>query len=71
VLSSASVSALFSKQPSQVKLSTMSALCTALQCTPNDLLDCDTAAHPGADAGRVPGTGESGPRGRYPPTTRF
>jgi putative transcriptional regulator len=41
-LSSASVSALFTKQPSQVKLSTLIALCTALECTPNDLFDIDT-----------------------------
>ncbi|MGH3672243.1 MAG: helix-turn-helix domain-containing protein, partial [Pseudonocardiaceae bacterium] len=32
-LSSASVSALFTKQPSQIKLSTLIALCTALNCT--------------------------------------
>jgi putative transcriptional regulator len=42
-LSSASVSALFSKEPAQVKLSTLAALCTALDCTPNDLFDVDTA----------------------------
>ena len=43
-LSSASVSALFTKQPNQIKLSTLIALCTALQCTPNDLFDVDTTA---------------------------
>jgi len=42
-LSSASVSALFSKEPAQVKLSTLAASCTALECTPNDLFDVDTA----------------------------
>lgn len=42
-LSSASVSALFSKEPAQVKLSTLAALCTALDCTPNDLIEVDTA----------------------------
>ena len=42
-LSSASVSALFTKQPSQLKLSTLIALCTALDCTPNDLFDVDTS----------------------------
>lgn len=42
-LSAASVSALFTKQPSQVKLTTLAALCTALECTPNDLLEVDTA----------------------------
>lgn len=41
-LSAASVSALFSKQPSQVKLETLMALCTALDCTPNDLIEVDT-----------------------------
>ncbi|MFE9999804.1 helix-turn-helix domain-containing protein [Streptomyces avermitilis] len=33
-MSSASVSALFSQEPSQVKMSTLIALCTALDCTP-------------------------------------
>jgi DNA-binding Xre family transcriptional regulator len=41
-LSAASVSALLTKQPSQLKLETLAALCTALECTPNDLLDIDT-----------------------------
>ena len=41
-LSSASVSALFTKTPSQVKLSTLAAICTALECTPNDLFEVDT-----------------------------
>src|SRR6478609_3977578 len=41
-LSSASVSALLTKEPNQVKMSTLVALCTALQCTPNDLFDVDT-----------------------------
>jgi putative transcriptional regulator len=41
-LSAASVSALLTKEPSQIKLSTLIALCTALQCTPNDLLEVDT-----------------------------
>lgn len=41
-LSSASVSALFTKQPAQVKLETLAALCTALECTPNDLIEVDT-----------------------------
>jgi putative transcriptional regulator len=41
-LSAASVSALFSKEPSQVKLGTLLPLCTALQCTPNDLFEIDT-----------------------------
>lgn len=37
-LSAASVSALMTKQPSQIRLSTLAALCAALDCTPNDLL---------------------------------
>ncbi|MFG3227363.1 helix-turn-helix domain-containing protein [Kitasatospora sp. NPDC048194] len=41
-MSSASVSALFTKEPSQVKMSTLAALCTALECTPNDLIEVDT-----------------------------
>ena len=41
-ISAASVSALMTKQPSQLKLSTLVALCTALGCTPNDLLEVDT-----------------------------
>lgn len=41
-LSSASVSALFTKQPSQIKLSTLIGLCTALECTPDDLFEIDT-----------------------------
>ena len=43
-LSSASVSALFTERPSQIKLTTLIALCTARDCTPNDLLrGIDTA----------------------------
>lgn len=41
-LSSASVSALLTGQPSVVKLSTLAALCTALECTPDDLFEVDT-----------------------------
>jgi DNA-binding Xre family transcriptional regulator len=41
-LSAASVSALMTKQPAQLKLSTLGAICTALECTPNDLLEVDT-----------------------------
>jgi putative transcriptional regulator len=40
-LSSASVSALFTKQPTQIKLSTLIAVCTALDCTPDDLFEID------------------------------
>ena len=45
-LSAASVSALFTKEPAQVKLSTLAALCTALECTPNDLFEVDTTPVP-------------------------
>jgi len=41
-LSAASVSALLTKQPAQVKLSTLAALCTALECSPDDLFEVDT-----------------------------
>jgi DNA-binding Xre family transcriptional regulator len=43
-LSAASVSALFTKEPTQIKLSTLIALCTALECTPNDLFEVDITA---------------------------
>ena len=41
-LSSASISALMTQQPSQIKLATLAALCQALDCTANDLLKLDT-----------------------------
>jgi DNA-binding Xre family transcriptional regulator len=41
-MSAASVSALLTKEPAQLKLQTLAALCTALGCTPNDLLEVDT-----------------------------
>lgn len=49
-LSSASVSALLTKQPAQVKLTTLAALCTALGCSPNDLFELDTTPVDGAKA---------------------
>ena len=33
---------LLARQPAQVKLETLAALCTALECTPDDLLEVDT-----------------------------
>lgn len=36
-LSAASISALLNQQPRQMKAETLDALCTALECTPNDL----------------------------------
>jgi putative transcriptional regulator len=62
-LSAASVSALMTKQPSQVKLSTLVALCTALDCTPNDLFEIDTtpiAAVPPAKTKRAAATAVRG-----------
>jgi len=41
-MSAASVSALLTKEPSQIKVTTLIALCTALECTPNDLFEVDT-----------------------------
>lgn len=64
-ISSASVSALFTGRPSQVKLSTLAALCTALECAPNDLFEVDTTPVENPAATRQP-TGpaddETGPR---------
>lgn len=45
-LSSASVSALLTGQPAQVKLATLAALCTALDCAPGDLIEVDTTPVP-------------------------
>ncbi|MCR8655826.1 helix-turn-helix domain-containing protein [Paenibacillus endoradicis] len=36
-LSAASISALLTSQPRQMKSDTLDALCTTLECTPNDL----------------------------------
>ncbi|MEO3936388.1 helix-turn-helix transcriptional regulator [Dermatophilaceae bacterium Soc4.6] len=69
-LSAASVSALFSKQPSQVKLETLAALCTALECTPNDLIEVDTTPVAQAPAAPKPASKKAEPkvaRGRSMP----
>lgn len=69
-MSAASVSALLTKEPSQVKLSTLIALCTALQCTPNDLFEIDTtpAEHPVASPAQRPEPAKSvNTRGRSMP----
>lgn len=69
-LSAASVSALLTKEPAQIKVSTLIALCTALQCTPNDLFEVDitpverpaAAARPAAEAPKTAaGRGRSMP----------
>lgn len=36
------MAALFTREPSQVKMSTQAAFCAALECTPNDLIEVDT-----------------------------
>ncbi|MGH3992548.1 MAG: helix-turn-helix domain-containing protein [Pseudonocardiaceae bacterium] len=41
-LSAASVSALLTRQPKQLKLETLAALCTALDCQPSELIEVDT-----------------------------
>jgi putative transcriptional regulator len=73
-LSSASISALLTKQPSQVKLETLAALCAALDCTPNDLFEIDGASLPkpaSTSTGPTPTSraadGGSGRAGRTPP----
>ena len=40
-LSSPSISVLLTKQPRELKLTTLTALCVALDCTPNDLLQLE------------------------------
>ena len=67
-LSAASVSALMTRQPAQVKLETLAALCIALDCAPGDLFDIDTtaAARPAVPA-RTPARAQaSGNGGRRP-----
>ena len=68
-ISAASVSALLTKEPSQVKLSTLIALCTALECTPNDLFEIDTtpAQQPISPPAAKPPTKTANGRGRSMP----
>lgn len=78
-LSAASVSTLLTRQPAQLKLETLAALCTALDCTPNDLLELDTTAaktpptpqastNPGSDtAAAAAGQGQARGGHRPPP----
>jgi len=68
-MSSASVSALFGGEPAQVKLSTLAALCTALQCTPDDLFEVDItpAERPAAAAVQVPAVPKAASGGRSMP----
>jgi len=41
-ISGLEISALLTKEPSQIERATLIALCTALECTPNDLFEVDT-----------------------------
>ena len=69
-LSAASVSALLTKQPSQLKLETLAALCTAVECTPKDLLDIDTtpvAAAPPQPTAATPAAAQARPGRSMPP----
>lgn len=67
-LSAASVSALMTKQPAQLKLSTLGAICTALECTPNDLLEVDTTPlQVNAEPPKAPPAPAKAARGRSMP----
>jgi integrase/recombinase XerD len=67
-ISSASVSALLTKAPAQVKLSTLAALCTALECGPGDLIEVDTTpVTPAATPARQPRQEPRAARGRSMP----
>lgn len=61
-LSPASVSALMTGQPRQVKLSTLAALCTALDCGPGDLIQVDNTPVPTANRARRGKRPEPSPR---------
>lgn len=68
-LSAASVSALFTKTPRQLKLSTLAALCTALDCQPDELIEVDTTpvAPSEARASEPDGKRRAGGSSRTPP----
>ena len=67
-LSAASVSALMTKQPTQLKLSTLGAICTALECTPSDLLEVDTTpVEASAKPAKAPRAPAKAARGRSMP----
>ncbi len=66
-MSAASISALLTKQPAQVKLSTLAALCTALECSPNDLLEVDTTPIASAAPARPARPAPPARRGRSMP----
>ena len=66
-MSATSVSALLTKEPAQLKLSTLGALCTALGCTPNDLLEVDISPVEVAPAPRPARVAPKVVRGRSMP----
>ena len=67
-MSSASVSALLTRTPAQLKLSTLAALCTALECGPGDLLEVDTTpVAPAAAPAQHPRQQPPAARGRSMP----
>jgi len=67
-MSSASVSALITRTPAQVKLATLAALCTALECGPGDLIEVDiTPVAPAAKPARQPRQEPRAARGRSMP----
>jgi putative transcriptional regulator len=59
---------LLTKTPAQLKLSTLAALCTALECGPGDLIEVDTTpVTPAAPATRQPRQPPTPARGRSMP----
>lgn len=69
-MSAASVSALMRQAPKQLKLSTLTALCVALDCQPGELIEVDTTpvakpARGGKPAGPQAARAQS--RSRTPP----
>jgi len=69
-MSAASVSALMRQAPKQLKLSTLQALCVALDCQPGELIEVDTtpvAKPAGRGKSRVRGAEPGQNRARTPP----
>jgi putative transcriptional regulator len=69
-MSAASVSALMRQAPKQLRLSTLAALCVALDCRPSELIEVDTRpvakpASPARPAGERAARGQR--RSRTPP----
>ena len=58
-MSAASVSALMREAPKQLKLSTLAALCVALDCQPGELIEIDTTP-----VARKPAPAKSAPKRR-------